>query len=357
MKKTFLLLFLSAFVLMACKGGGEPAGDFDDEETEDTLALEKADPRAALCRKFDKQIDNLKQEAAMDFEKPEYYSRDLFVIMVNRNNQILASQNGSPQVVDTATLMKMIKQFLNPDRPDNPSLPRLEAIDISGLGSVNVSHGCIALNVEGLDVPASVKNSVVEAILQLRDEASMKYFSQHYVDLSKEKLYAIGHYIPMVIVDGRVAEAPAAPSSDWNLDMREIEVVEEPIEIGYNNRNNVQVVEVEAVEEDEDDRVFSVVEQDPEFPGGMEALYRYIAENIKYPQLARDNGITGKVYVTFVVEKDGSISLPRILRDIGGGCGAEAVRVVKAMPKWKPGKQRGKPVRVQFNLPVNFTLQ
>lgn len=115
----------------------------------------------------------------------------------------------------------------------------------------------------------------------------------------------------------------------------------------------VEIEEEEVVEEEE---IFHVVEEEPEFPGGMEALYKYLGESIKYPQLAKENNIEGKVYVTFVVEKDGSIANPRILRDIGGGCGNEAIRVVKAMPKWKAGKQRGKNVRVQFNLPVSFKL-
>ena len=116
----------------------------------------------------------------------------------------------------------------------------------------------------------------------------------------------------------------------------------------------VEVPQEETVVEEE---IFTVVENEPEFPGGMEALYKYLGESIKYPQVAKENNITGKVYVTFVVEKDGSIANPRVLRDIGGGCGQEAIRVVKAMPKWKPGKQRGKAVRVQFNLPVSFNLQ
>jgi protein TonB len=116
-------------------------------------------------------------------------------------------------------------------------------------------------------------------------------------------------------------------------------------------------VKVEEEEEEEEVEIFTVVENDPEFPGGTEALYKYLATNIKFPQLARDNNISGRVYVTFVVERDGSITGARVLRDIGGGCGAEAIRVVKAMPKWTPGKQRGKPVRVQYNLPVAFILQ
>ena len=98
------------------------------------------------------------------------------------------------------------------------------------------------------------------------------------------------------------------------------------------------------------------VESDPEFPGGIDALYKFIQDNMHYPQLALENGIEGRVYVTFVVEEDGSISNVRVLRDIGGGCGAEAVRVVNMMPSWTPANQRGKTVRCQYNLPVNFTL-
>ena len=122
---------------------------------------------------------------------------------------------------------------------------------------------------------------------------------------------------------------------------------------------NIEITPVKIEEEVDEDEVtiFTVVENDPEFPGGMEALYKYLAQNIKYPALARDNGITGRVYVTFVVERDGSITNPKFLKDIGGGCGQEAIRVVKSMPKWTPGKQRGKAVRVQFNLPVNFNLK
>lgn len=110
-------------------------------------------------------------------------------------------------------------------------------------------------------------------------------------------------------------------------------------------------------EEMEEEEVFVVVEDDPEFPGGMDSLKAFIERNLVYPQWAKDNKIEGKVYVSFTVETDGSISNVKVLRDIGGGCGAEAIRVVMKMPKWKPGKQRGKPVRVQFNLPIEFKLK
>jgi TonB family protein len=104
-------------------------------------------------------------------------------------------------------------------------------------------------------------------------------------------------------------------------------------------------------------QLFLVVEQMPEFPGGEEALYRFLNENIHYPDSAKTAGIQGRVFITFVVNTDGSISDVRILRGIGGGCDEEALRVVKSMPNWIPGTQHGKPVRVQYNLPVKFSLE
>ena len=163
-------------------------------------------------------------------------------------------------------------------------------------------------------------------------------------------------------------ELPPPPPPEQEIvatDLKVVENDEQPInEVGLinadDNANKAQetFVKVEVKEEEEvvEEEVFLVVEDDPEFPGGLSALSQYLASNIKYPQLAKENNITGKVFVSFVVEMDGSVGQVKILRDIGGGCGAEAVRVVKSMPKWKPGKQRGKPVRTQFNLPVDFSL-
>lgn len=100
-----------------------------------------------------------------------------------------------------------------------------------------------------------------------------------------------------------------------------------------------------------------VQETDPEFPGGYEALHKFIQDNLHYPKKALQKRIEGRVYVTFVVERDGTITNPRILRDIGGGCGAEAIRLVKKMPKWLPGRQLDTVVvRVQYNLPIEFKL-
>ena len=103
----------------------------------------------------------------------------------------------------------------------------------------------------------------------------------------------------------------------------------------------------------DDNEIFTIVEDDPEFPGGMEALYKYLEENTKYPDGARCEN--GRVYVQFVVERDGSITNAHVLKDLCGGCEEEALRVVNSMPKWVPGFQRGKPVRVRFNLLVIFS--
>ena len=111
-----------------------------------------------------------------------------------------------------------------------------------------------------------------------------------------------------------------------------------------------------AVEEEATEEIFVVVEQQPEFPGGMSALMKFLGDNIKYPVIAQENGIQGRVITTFVVERDGSITDINVVRGQDPSLDKEAVRVIKTMPRWKPGQQRGKPVRVRFTLPVQFRL-
>ena len=111
-----------------------------------------------------------------------------------------------------------------------------------------------------------------------------------------------------------------------------------------------------AVEEEATEEIFVVVEQQPEFPGGMSALMKFLSDNIKYPVIAQENGIQGRVITTFVVERDGSITDINVVRGQDPSLDKEAVRVIKTMPRWKPGQQRGKPVRVRFTLPVQFRL-
>ena len=110
------------------------------------------------------------------------------------------------------------------------------------------------------------------------------------------------------------------------------------------------------IEEESDEEFFMVVENMPEFPGGDAGLMKYIQKNVKYPPIAKEYNITGKVFVSFIVDKSGSVSDVKIARGVDKSLDAEALRVVKSLPKYKPGKQRGKAVRVMFTIPINFTL-
>lgn len=151
------------------------------------------------------------------------------------------------------------------------------------------------------------------------------------------------------------------PKTTTQLEIVEDDVEVDDIEINAEMDQNEVVEEYVAPEIEEEEvveqEIFQIVEEMPAFPGGEAKLMEYVGKNVKYPQIARESGIKGRVFVSFVVEPDGSVSNVKVLRGIGGGCDEEAMRVVKAMPKWKPGKQRGKAVRVSYMLPVNFQLQ
>ena len=106
----------------------------------------------------------------------------------------------------------------------------------------------------------------------------------------------------------------------------------------------------------EEDPTYAIVEEMPEFPEGNKAMYKFIQKEVQYPQIAVEQGIQGTVYVNFVIDKTGTISKVRVLRGVHESLDNEAMRVVKAMPKWTPGTQRGKPVNVYYNLPIRFIL-
>ena len=151
------------------------------------------------------------------------------------------------------------------------------------------------------------------------------------------------------------------PKQTTQLEIVQDDVEVDDIEINAEVEQNEVIEEYVAPEIEEEEvveqEIFQIVEEMPSFPGGEQKLLEYVAKNTKYPQIARDSGIQGRVFIGFVVETDGSISNVKVLRGIGGGCDEEAVRVIKSLPKWKPGKQRGKAVRVSYQIPVNFKLQ
>ncbi|MDB5134777.1 MAG: energy transducer TonB [Mucilaginibacter sp.] len=115
--------------------------------------------------------------------------------------------------------------------------------------------------------------------------------------------------------------------------------------------------DVKQVTEEDPNKIFTAVEKDPSFKGGIENFYAYLRKNVHYPAIAKENNVQGKVFLTFVVERDGSLTDIKVLRSLGSGTDEEAMRVLKASPRWTPGIQNGRPVRVQYTVPISFTLQ
>jgi periplasmic protein TonB len=180
-------------------------------------------------------------------------------------------------------------------------------------------------------------------------------FPKHLTEIPFEEL-------PDVLEPEKIKPEPPKPQPI------ELIITEEPIEqveitieeiedYKYAEYAYVRPVMTEETPENQTDEPFIIVQKMPEFPGGVSAMNEFLKRNIKYPQLAKEIGITGTVFISFIVEKDGTLSSQTILKGIGGGCDEEALRVIRMMPKWEPGKQREVPVRVLFNLPVRFTLK
>ena len=163
------------------------------------------------------------------------------------------------------------------------------------------------------------------------------------------KLQKVIKFVPPKVVKEEVVEEIPTIEEIKQHEVAAVEV-EGPTEIVFE-----EPVEEVVVEEDEN-KIFTVVEQQPEFQGGYEAMMNFLKKNIRYPASARRMGVDGTVYVSFVVSKDGSISEVKVIRGLSADLDQEAVRVVSMMPRWRPGKQNGKPVFVRFVLPIKFKL-
>lgn len=154
---------------------------------------------------------------------------------------------------------------------------------------------------------------------------------------------------PPVIQQPEIIEVPDEEEIEEEIDIKmDVEITE--------NTKIEAIVFSDAPEEEEVEEVFTIVEDQPEPPGGMPAFYQYIAKNMQYPAQARRMGVEGKVFVQFVVDKTGQITEVQAVKGIGAGCDEEAVRVISQAAKWKPGKQRGRPVKVRMILPITFKL-
>lgn len=174
------------------------------------------------------------------------------------------------------------------------------------------------------------------------------------VDLEEEEMIPITQQQPP-------PPPPPPPQTTIIEIVEDDEEIEEELEIEDTESDEDEVIEFVDIPEEviEEPQIFTIVEENPEFPGGEAKLMEYLGKNTKFPAIAKDAGIQGIVYVQFVVMEDGSINddMITILRGVHPALDAEAIRVVKGMPNWKPGRQRGKPVRVYFKLPFRFTLR
>ena len=198
----------------------------------------------------------------------------------------------------------------------------------------------------------------MEEVEEVEEEVEEQRFEQPEIEVPQEVLATV-QVTQIAIVDAEEVKNEVMDMEAQQEDNTARGVVNQE---GSDDADKFQAVaeqvvvkepEPEPVKEEE---IFVAVEQQPEFPGGTAALMKWLESNVRYPQMALENGISGRVIVKFVVEKDGSVSGVTLVRGVDKDLDREAIRVVKSMPKWQPGKNNGQAVRCYFNLPVNFKL-
>ncbi|MBO7540026.1 MAG: energy transducer TonB [Bacteroidales bacterium] len=345
-KIALALLSLGFLVAVSCGGGNTavPSNNSEPQDAElDSLLVEsllKCDTSGYLDLKgIDLVIvpnDSNTQTGFFDvLDVQERYSktgmrqcvsikeRNVFTIAIGGTKSDKVQLDGKTYggtTEERCRLKLQIKDFL--DNNNNlDSLPEKFAVDYGGLKYFNCSKGVVLLRCEtnaDTHVVGSLLRVVRDVVQEIRDSVSKVMFGVPLHQLgSGEKLMLLSDAVPYAVAVER------------HFDTTNLDVL-----------------------------IFRASETDrlPEFPGGDDALFNYLKKNLGYPQKAKDNKTEGKVFVEFVVGRDGTITHPEILRPLGDGCSEEALRLVREMPKWEPGRKQGYPVRVQFVLPVYFQL-
>lgn len=198
----------------------------------------------------------------------------------------------------------------------------------------------------------------MEEVEEVEEEVEEQRFEQPEIEVPQEVLATV-QVTQIAIVDAEEVKNEVMDMEAQQEDNTARGVVNQE---GSDDADKFQAVAEQVVVKEpepepvKEEQIFVAVEQQPEFPGGTAALMKWLANNVRYPQMALENGISGRVIVKFVVEKDGSVSGVTLVRGVDKDLDREAIRVVKSMPKWQPGKNNGQAVRCYFNLPVKFTL-
>jgi protein TonB len=220
------------------------------------------------------------------------------------------------------TIPRLVKSIIPESRDVNVEVTNLANIDLEK----NKPKEIVQPKIEE-EPPQKIKSTIKFTPPVIKDDSEVK---DEEIMKTQEEVTDSKLSISVADVKGNSDDANAADLAD--LQQKQKQVVEEETE------------------------PYRYVEQMPEFPGGDAARINFFNKNLKYPPMARESGIQGTVYLTFVVSKTGQISNVQVVRGIGGGCDEEAIRVLKSMPNWIPGRQNGKPVPVQFSLPLRFSL-
>jgi periplasmic protein TonB len=201
---------------------------------------------------------------------------------------------------------------------------------------------------------------VISLLLAIMAFSYRVYDDTSVTDLSKND--AVEEEILEVPPTEQLPPPPPKIQQPQIIEVPDEKKIEEEIEINMDTEvteeTKVEEIKIQPVEEEKEDpnQIFLVVEETAAPIGGMPAFYEFVGKKLKYPAQARRMGVEGKVFVEFVIERDGSITDVKAIKGIGAGCDEEAVRVLQSAPKWKPGKQRGKPVRQRMVLPIAFKL-
>ena len=262
-----------------------------------------------------------------------------------------------------------------------PAPEKVQAVEPVVQPVASVGNNQPLVFVDGKEVSQEMLKSLnpeqIEAMTVLKDKEATALYGERgkngviLVTLKKEQQPASESDISLVFIDGKEVSREKLK----HLDSEQIETVtvlkdkESTAAYGEKGKNGVMLITLKKEQQPDasnapvaklpqgQDPVYEVCEVLPEFPGGMSEMMKFVQENMKYPQEAHANGVQGRVIVNYIVEKDGSLSNIHVVRSVDPLLDAEALRVVSLMPKWKPGKQDGKPVRVKFTIPITFKLQ
>ncbi len=216
----------------------------------------------------------------------------------------------------------------------------------SAIGFMIIAVGApFVISKMGGEEEVEVKKKIVDVNMELFEEEEEKPEEIKEPEVIEQPKIETVQFVAVEAADEPVEEPPPTQT----------DVAETVVSTVTQEGENVDVAPPPVVEEEVFD--LAAVQEQPEFPGGMEKMYEFMGKMQKYPDMEYEAGIQGKVYVQFTVAKDGSIEEAKVLRSVSAGLDKEAMRLVKSMPKWSPGKMGGKPVKCRFNLPVVFKLK